>query len=248
MEAYTTVVYVDGTYGTIAIDGVDFYVNWTNAVRGYTGKTSTAIRMTDRWYYFHTSAKNAMLLADDGVVFSKGVDATTLNCRQQIINPSKYAGRILTFSGLVKANANFALTVYINNQQTAVVVSEEMKEDRFSLVAITFSVPDDASGMFVMAGLPTATLSGSATMRACKLEVSDHQTLAHQDADGNWVLNDIPDPDMELLKCQKYYQLFSSEDKVPTSLADYRPAMRATPTTGPISIDGQTYYFADAQL
>lgn len=41
---------------------------------------------------------------------------------------------------------------------------------------------------------------------AVKLELGDQQTLAHQDASGNWVLNDPPpNKALELLKCQRYY-------------------------------------------
>lgn len=40
---------------------------------------------------------------------------------------------------------------------------------------------------------------------AAKLELGPHQTLAHQDADGNWVLNDPPPKyGEELAKCQRY--------------------------------------------
>ena len=39
------------------------------------------------------------------------------------------------------------------------------------------------------------------TIRAAKLELGDKQTLAHQDANGNWVLNEIPNYGEELLKC-----------------------------------------------
>lgn len=39
---------------------------------------------------------------------------------------------------------------------------------------------------------------------AMKLELGDQQTLAHLDADGNWVLNEIPDYATELMKCQRY--------------------------------------------
>jgi hypothetical protein len=42
----------------------------------------------------------------------------------------------------------------------------------------------------------------SISIAAVKLELGSTQTLAHQDADGNWVLNDPPpDKGMELLKC-----------------------------------------------
>jgi len=44
---------------------------------------------------------------------------------------------------------------------------------------------------------------------ATKLELGSQQTLAHQDAYGNWVLNDPPpNKALELLKCQRYFQLF----------------------------------------
>lgn len=42
-------------------------------------------------------------------------------------------------------------------------------------------------------------------IKAAKLELGDTQTLAHQDEDGNWVLNDPPpDKMLELAKCQRY--------------------------------------------
>lgn len=40
---------------------------------------------------------------------------------------------------------------------------------------------------------------------AVKLELGDEQTLAHQDASGNWVLNEIPDYGEQLRRCQRYY-------------------------------------------
>ena len=43
-------------------------------------------------------------------------------------------------------------------------------------------------------------------MKAVKLELGSQQTLAHQDASGNWVLNDPPpNPALELAKCQRYF-------------------------------------------
>ena len=44
-------------------------------------------------------------------------------------------------------------------------------------------------------------------VKAAKLELGPIQTLAHQDADGNWVLNDPPpNKALELAKCQYYYK------------------------------------------
>lgn len=46
----------------------------------------------------------------------------------------------------------------------------------------------------------------SVSIIATKLELGDHQTLAHQDEAGNWVLNEVPDYGEELAKCKRYYR------------------------------------------
>ena len=52
----------------------------------------------------------------------------------------------------------------------------------------------------------TISLTGTGqTFVAAKLELGSQQTLAHQDADGNWVLNEIPDYGEQLARCQRYY-------------------------------------------
>lgn len=47
------------------------------------------------------------------------------------------------------------------------------------------------------------------TYKAAKLELGSQQTLAHQDADGNWVLNEIPDYGEQLSRCQRYFVNFN---------------------------------------
>lgn len=48
------------------------------------------------------------------------------------------------------------------------------------------------------------------TYKAAKLELCSQQTLAHQDADGNWVLNEIPDYGEQLRRCQRYQLVINS--------------------------------------
>ena len=80
-----------------------------------------------------------------------------------------------------------------------------------------------------------------------KLELGSTQTLAHKE-NGVWVLNEIPDYQTELLKCQRYYQLFRTSTLRPTYGADYRPVMAtASPSTGTITIGGTTYYYASSE-
>ena len=52
----------------------------------------------------------------------------------------------------------------------------------------------------------TISLTGTGqTFVAAKLELGSQQTLAHQDADGNWVLNEIPNYGEQLARCQRYF-------------------------------------------
>lgn len=46
----------------------------------------------------------------------------------------------------------------------------------------------------------------SDTILAAKLELGPTQTLAHQDAAGNWVLNEVPDYGEQLRRCQRYFR------------------------------------------
>lgn len=57
------------------------------------------------------------------------------------------------------------------------------------------------SGKSIKKVLLQVNKGASVKIKAVKLEYGDVQTLAHQDASGNWVLNEIPDKGMELLKC-----------------------------------------------
>ena len=51
----------------------------------------------------------------------------------------------------------------------------------------------------------TISLTGTGqTFVAVKLELGSTQTLAHQDGDGNWVLNEIPDYGEQLARCQRH--------------------------------------------
>lgn len=48
------------------------------------------------------------------------------------------------------------------------------------------------------------TIIDNVKVLAVKLELGPQQTLAHKDADGNWVLNEIPDYGEQLRRCQRY--------------------------------------------
>lgn len=85
--------------------------------------------------------------------------------------------------------------------------------------------------------------TGALVLKAAKLELGDTQTLAHQDAEGNWELSDAP-PNFgeELAKCQRYQMVFNIIERIPYSYMNPNkidffvptPAtLRATPTLSP---------------
>ena len=88
----------------------------------------------------------------------------------------------------------------------------------------------------------------SVTLKGIKLELGSQQTLAHQDADGNWVLNEIPDYGEQLARCQRYFQTFATESLRPTNALDFRPVMRTNPALSTITVGGKTLYTANADL
>lgn len=83
---------------------------------------------------------------------------------------------------------------------------------------------------------------------AIKLELGSQQTLAHQDENGNWVLNEIPDYGEQLARCQRYFQTFATESLRPTNALDFRPVMRTITALSTITVGGKTLYTAIADL
>lgn len=189
----------------------------------------------DRWY------KNSSIevAVNEGSITITNTGTVSSSCAQPFANIPP-AGAQLTFSALTADGVLYSGTKRMPVTQAK--YSNFFTTDE-EVSARVYSAGDDGTPARFQFVVP---VGASLELSAVKLELGSVQTLAHQDSDGKWVLNELPDYGEELAKCQRYYQLFSSEDKMPTALADYRPAMRATPATGTISIDGVTYYYADA--
>ena len=146
-------------------------------------------------------------------------------------------------TGFVRGDTGTDVSLNINSGSS---IKKKIVLDGVGLYSATTTL-DDGVCDNVRGVLPR---NGAAvTIAAVKLERGNSQTLAHQDAQGNWVINDIPDKAQELWKCQRYYQLFSSADKRPTDKRDFRPELVSNATdVGEVVIDGTTYYYADTNL
>lgn len=70
---------------------------------------------------------------------------------------------------------------------------------------ILWDVAADSDFRYAELRFDSATMQ-TTTLIAVKLELGSEQTLAHQDANGNWVLNEIPDYGEQLARCRRYYR------------------------------------------
>lgn len=184
-----------------------FFVNPINQ-RGQTSYTG-AVYGIDRWR--GSAADLGVAVAADGISVS-GKQFQRLE--QRLEYAQNLNGATVTFSALVKnPNGKFRLNLYNFTTDVSIVQDISASED-FQLVQITAAPAISASDVFSVALYPGA--NDAATVRTCtikavKLELGSQQTLAHQDANGNWELNEIPDYGEQLRRCQRYAQRLLDE-------------------------------------
>lgn len=174
-------------------------------------ETSAAGYFVDRW---RTNSVNVKLTLGDGCIVAttlNNITVATWALIQNIESPEKLIGTQLTLSLLVEevvgkwsAFARFSTKSgsYIAGPTSAIL--------KTGITTCTFVVPPNTGDLRAGAISMIQGAGQYIKIRAAKLELGDHQTLAHQDANGNWVLNDPPpDKALELAKCQRYYISFN---------------------------------------
>ncbi len=160
----------------------------TGVVRGYTG-TSYGI---DMW---KTEGSGTVTITDEGITLQKASGAEyfvfeTFLERSRVNAADEVSLSVLTDSAL----HTLASTI----QAGIIVVSLTANiNDRFEIYDVD-ALPSVHIARFVIVS-DTPIL-----LRATKLELGDTQTLAHQDSEGNWVLNEVPSYADTLAKCRYY--------------------------------------------
>lgn len=210
---------------------------------------SGAVKGIDRWYgasQYTNVAVNIGYITLQSTATQSGTSYRGM-LRQKLEQPLSPSG-IYTFSALVQNYAEGQL-VFRDGNGTFVgggasVNIAQTSADTPQLFAITYwgntTYAPQIFEIFV-----AGTKSGQ--IIAAKLECGPLQTLAHLEA-GAWVLNSVPDYPTELLKCQRFFQIYRTQSLRPTYGADFRPPMAtAQPTLGTISIGGTTYYTASSE-
>lgn len=183
------------------------------------GATSyeTAGYSIDRFY--NRSANTKLSIVDHGLkieVVTEASGTRYMYVSQRIENFANLLGKQVTVSFLVSENATSDGLCFELDASNSVGTNSSVigRTDPFygtGICSKTFTIPSEISysGMnaaFLFYG--TNELGSYAVIEACKVELGDTQTLAHQDDDGNWVLNEIPDYGEQLARCRRYLRVF----------------------------------------
>ena len=117
-----------------------------------------------------------------------------------------------------------------------------------NLISYKFEVKSELDSVYW--GIQKFLSAGDLKIFGAKLEEGSTQTLAYQDEDGAWQLLPQPESDYatQMLKCQRYYQIYSTADARPSKAVDCRPVMRTDPAQGTIVVGDTTYYYNTAEL
>jgi len=221
--------------------------------RGQEEYTATGYTI-DRWRIAQ-GIKAAVRITDSGLEIKRTSDTRAIF--QQVLTiddrefVQSFAGREVTLSALFGQELrSVTMTIPTSNDENWYPAGTSGSKVNSMYVRLSIN-SNTTTGYFDLNFdiYVSAGGAGGGLITAVKLELSSQQTLARQDADGNWVLNDPPpDKTLELLKGQRYYQVFSREDLRPDKAVDFRPPMRIDPALSTIQINGVTYYTADANL
>lgn len=116
---------------------------------------------------------------------------------------------------------------------------ENYKGDNWQLITRTFNGVSPTQFTIFFNG--NDEVLTDAEILACKFEAGNVQTLAHQDLNGNWVLNEIPNYAEELLKCRQY-DSFTGEYIGLKKFSQPRNLLDNSDFRNPVNQRGQTSY------
>ena len=214
--------------------------------RGKTSYAGTGYGV-DMWYT--TGATLSVDVTAEGVKLYKN-DATANPAWAQALETDVAVGQTVTVSMLYKGNGEGAS---LRVAQSGGIVTLSNVSD-WTLAQKTFALEKWSVGtlqdraIVAIQCFENMAVNQGLYIKAIKLELGEQQTLAHQNGDGAWVLNELPDYGGELLRCQRYYQVYTTAAARPAKALDCRPVMRTDPVQSTVSVGGATLYANSAEL
>ena len=155
----------------------------------------------DKWTI--TSGNSSLVVSDGYLTVNTNTDGAAVD---QYFDAPFAPGTVLTLSALMRCGTAGAAGVQFRFSQntysdTAVLAGT----NDWELVTMTVTVPSDVADVVQSARFRGKAANMTYNIKAIKLELGSVQTLAHQDADGAWVLNEIPDYNVEAVRCGAAY-------------------------------------------
>lgn len=213
--------------------------------RGKTSYAGTGYGV-DMWYT--TGATLSVDVTAEGVKLYKNA-ASANPAWAQALETDAAVGQTVTVSMLYKGNGEGAS---LRVAQSGGIVTLSNVSD-WTLVQKTFALEKWSVGtlqdraIVAIQCFENMEANQGLYIKAIKLELGEQQTLAHQE-NGAWVLNELPDYGGELLRCQRYYQVYTTAAARPAKALDCRPVMRTDPAQSTVSVGGATLYANSAEL
>lgn len=211
--------------------------------RGKTSYTGNNQYTVDMW---KLSGSASMELQDSGIALTIpfAEAGTWSNSVMQVLemDASQLVGRTATVSILVSsASANVGCRIRLVDSSDVFVGHIFLSSLQNGLNSVSGEIPENTKTIQFQIGNTSTTESGNVTVQAVKLEIGSVSTLASQNEEGSWVLNDPPqDYAEELRKCQRYQFMTNASSrwarasKITDSViyfdAACPAAMRANPT------------------
>ena len=215
------------------------------------GQTSYPTGYTiDRWQSM-VATTTVALTSESLQLTDSGNNWLLLQSMENVLAP----GKTYTLSALYKAAnsrirlvASWGLGQYFFNLESPV-------SSTYRLATITGTIPENATIDYEQVVVQALDANCVIDLQAIKLELGDTQTLAHQE-NGVWVLNEIPNYQEQLARCQRYYTVFEGDVSgiryqdqatvmtfIPTPVT-----MRSNPTITKLNSDGVLLYYGDGYL
>ena len=211
--------------------------------RGQTIKTGTGY-FIDRWRITGYSSTSSELSVEDGFKVTSATSSGASGIRQIFSLPIP-SGTEVTVSMMVTLGENatgISVRLYHPDDSYDQIAASDMTVDgelRWGTIILTDTCTD--------LRLRILPFNSSVAFKAVKVEIGNYQTLAHKE-NGMWMLNEFPNFGEELLKCQRYFQMFRTEALRPTYGADFRPVMATgEPDLNSFTLNDITYYTANSE-
>ena len=125
--------------------------------------------------------------------------------RQYFTNASILAGKTITVSALIRGTPASGAYMEIEMEKGIGASYPQRLGYKYledGMNTFTIKVSDQVGNSYPYLNFLICTpVEGSFEIEAMKVELGPYQTLAHQDASGAWILNEIPNKALETVKC-----------------------------------------------